>query len=565
RVGPSPLWLRRRLCSAGVRPINNLVDISNYVLLEYAQPLHVFDLRKLAGPEIRVRRARAGERLLCLDDVERALEPSMLVIADAERPVAVAGVMGGEESAVTDGTVDVLLESATFDGPSVRQTARALGLRTEASSRFEKGLPPELALAGARRAAALIAELAGGRVHRGWADVYPRPQEPIRVRVEPDKVDALLGTHVPREEGEDILRRLGFHLRDGEDGDWDVLPPVWRLDVTIPEDIVEEVGRVYGYDRIPPTLPGHRHERWTPAVPSIDRRLDAVRAVLAGAGFSETWTPALVSRRDLEGLGVADRAMRIGNPLSDEMDALRTTLLPSLLAGLALNRRHGRTDAALFEVAAAFLARGEAEQPDEPLRLGAAAQAGEEEGREAFRRLKSVLDAAASALGAPAPAYEPAQGALHHPGRCAAVSLDGVRLGLLGEAHPRVVERFDLPGRVVVLEVDLQPLLDSAAPPRYEALPRFPAVARELNVVVDEDEPAAAVLASAGRSGGELLESVTAVDEYRGAQVGEGKKSLNLALTFRSGERTLTDPEVDDLMSAVRDALRQAHGAGFRG
>ncbi|HWO90673.1 MAG TPA: phenylalanine--tRNA ligase subunit beta, partial [Methylomirabilota bacterium] len=256
KVAPSPQWIQRRLRECGVRPINNIVDITNYVLLEYAQPLHAFDLAKIAGGEIHVRRARSGEKLLCLDGVDRDLTSDMLVIADAENPVAIAGVIGGEETAVTDATTDVLLEAATFNGPSVRQTARAFGLRTEASARFEKGLPSELALAGARRAAGLIAEHAGGAVHKEWADVYPRPQEPVRIRLKPWLVDEVLGVHVPLEDSEAILVRLGFHVRVLGDGEWDVLPPVFRLDVSIPEDLVEEVGRVWGYDRVPPTLPG---------------------------------------------------------------------------------------------------------------------------------------------------------------------------------------------------------------------------------------------------------------------------------------------------------------------
>jgi len=353
KVGPSPDWLQRRLRACGVRPINNIVDITNYVLLEYAQPLHAFDLAKLsaaapsprgslrdpvgtspaggevAPPEIHVRRARERETLLCLDGIERQLTAEMLVIADSRQPVAIAGVIGGEQTAVTDATTDILLEAATFSGSSVRQTARELGLRTEASSRFEKGLPAELALAGARRAASLIAELAGGGVHREWADVYPRPQEPVRVRLRPALVDEVLGLHVPLEEAESILKRLNFHVRPLEDGDWDVLPPVFRLDITIPQDLVEEVGRVYGYDRVPPTLPGQRRDRWIPAVPSIGRRLDEAREVLAGAGFTETWNPALVSGRVLEGLRVDAHAMRVSNALSDDMDTLRTSLRTS--------------------------------------------------------------------------------------------------------------------------------------------------------------------------------------------------------------------------------------------
>src|SRR5256885_15611448 len=344
KVGPSPDWLQRRLRACGMRPINNIVDITNYVLLEYAQPLHAFDLAKLSGAEIQVRRARAKEKLLGLDGVTRDLAPEMLVIADAERPVALAGIIGGEESAVTPATTDVLLESATFNGPNVRQTSRTIGLRTEAAARFERALPPELALAGARRAASLIAELAGGAVHQDWADVYPRPQEPVRVNLRPALIDDVLGTHVPLEEAESILKRLNFHVKVMGDGEWDVLPPVFRLDITIPEDLVEEVGRVYGYDRVPPTLPGRRHDSWTPLVPSVDRRLDLTRDVLAGAGYAETWNPALVSGRKLEDLRIAAHAMRVSNALSDDMDTLRTSLLPSLIDVVVLNRDRGLVD-----------------------------------------------------------------------------------------------------------------------------------------------------------------------------------------------------------------------------
>src|ERR1700737_977432 len=419
KVGPSPQWVQRRLRACGVRPINNIVDITNYVLLEYAQPLHAFDLAKLVGGHVHVRRARAGEKLLCLDGIERELTAEMLVIADAEKPGAIAGGIGGEETAVTDSTKDVLLEAATFNGPSVRQTARAFGLRTEASARFEKGLPAELALAGARRAAGLIAELAGGAVHREWADVYPHPQEPVRIRLKPWLVDEVLGLHVPLEESEGILIKLGFHIRILGDGEWDVLPPVFRLDVSIPEDLVEEVGRVYGYDRIPPPLPGQRHDRWTPSVPSMGRRLDAARQVLAGAGFTETWNPALVSGRMLEQLRVASRALRVTNALSDEMDTLRTWLLPSLVDVVALNRDRGRDDVLVYEVAAAYLAKvGEKNsQPEEPLRLAAVTTAGNtaESGRQAFYRLKSVLAGCVEALSAPAVFYQRGPDALFHP------------------------------------------------------------------------------------------------------------------------------------------------------
>ena len=568
KVGPSPDWLQRRLRACDIRPINNVVDVTNYVLLEYAQPLHAFDLSKLAGPEIRVRRARDGEKLRCLDGVERNLMPEMLLIADAERPVAIAGVIGGEETAVTAGTTDILLEAATFSGPSVRQTSRTLGLRTEASARFERALPPELALAGARRAASLIAELAGGTVHKEWPDVYPRPQEPVRIRLKPWLIDEVLGVHVPLQDSEAILIRLGFHVKVLGDGEWDVLPPVFRLDVTIPEDLVEEVGRVYGYDRVPPTLPGRRHETWTPLTPSVDRRLDAAREVLAGAGYTETWNPALVSGLKLEELRVSAHAMRVSNALSDDMDTLRTSLLPSLVDVVALNRDRGRDDVCVYEIAPVFLARiGEKDsQPDEPMRLAAVATAGStsDSGRLAFYRLKSVLDGCIAELSAPSCTYQRGAAELYHPGRCAAVTLDGRQLGYLGELHPTVTASLKLEGRVVAFEIDVEPVLDAARLPKAQPLPRFPAVERDLAVVVGDHVAAGMLLASIYEAAGDLLETARAFDEYHGAQVPEGSKSIAFTLTFRSPERTLTDAEVEKVMVEIKQALEKRHQAKFR-
>ena len=568
KVGPSPEWLQRRLRACGVRPINNVVDITNYVLLEYAQPLHAFDLAKISPAEIHVRKARAGEKLLCLDGIERELSAEMLVIADSRQPVAIAGVIGGEETAVTDGTTDILLEAATFNGSSVRQTARELGIRTEASSRFEKGLPAELALAGARRAASLIAELAGGSVHREWADVYPRPQEPVRVRLRPALVDEVLGLHVPLEEAESILKRLNFHVRALEDGEWDVLPPVFRLDVTIPQDLVEEVGRVYGYDRIPPTLPGRRRNQWIPAVPSIGRRLDEAREVLAGAGFTETWNPALVSGRVLESLRVDAHAMRVSNALSDDMDTLRTSLLPSLVGAVALNRDRGRQDVRVYEIASAFLAPvgDKSEQPDEPMRLGIVASAGAsaEAGRAAFYAVKSVLDASLAAVGAPLCTYQRGAQELFHPGRCAAVVLDGRLLGYIGELHPTVASTFKIEGRLVAIEIDVEPVLAASRIPRAQPLPRFPAIERDLAVVVEDHVAAGALLATINEVGGDFLAQARAFDEYHGPQVPEGHKSVAFTLTFRSPERTLTDAEVDKVMTEIKLGLQKRHKARFR-
>ena len=565
-VSASPLWLRRRLRAAGLRPINNVVDVTNYVLLEYGQPLHAFDLAKLAGPAIRVRRAHPGEPITTLDGEVRSLAPEMLVIADGERAQAIAGVIGGLESAVSESTTEVLLEAACFDAKSVRATARALGVRTEASSRFEKGLPSELALAGARRGAQLLAEVSGGKVHIGWPDVYPRPQEPVRIQLRPEQVDTRLGIHVPLEEAEQILRRLDFQVRVQDDGGWDVLAPVFRLDVTIPEDLSEEIGRIYGYDKITPTLPGSRRTAWRRPVPSLESRLDSVREIMAGAGLTETVNPALVPLRLLARMGIEARAMVVDNALSEDLNALRTSLLASLLEVASVNRSRPRAGA--FELASVYWRNLEdaERQPEEPLHLGAIMVAGvdPQAGRAAYLELKSTLDAAAAVLGVPALDYVRGAGLLFHPGRTAAVQAGGRDIGLLGEIHPLTAGQFDLEARVVGMEIDLHALIAAATPIAIRALPRFPAVDRDLAVVVAAELEAARLLAVLRAGGGELLESATAFDEYRGAQIGEGLKSVAFALTFRSPERTLTDAEVDALIGAMKATLADDFGAVYR-
>jgi phenylalanyl-tRNA synthetase beta chain len=381
-------------------------------------------------------------------------------------------------------------------------------------------------------------------------------------------IDEVLGTHVPLEEAESILKRLNFHVKVMGDGEWDVLPPVFRLDISIPEDLVEEVGRVYGYDRVPPTLPGRRHDRWTPLAPSVDRRLDATREVLAGAGYTETWNPALVSGRKLEELRIAAHAMRVMNALSDDMDTLRTSLLPSLIDATALNRDRGQLDARIYEIASVYLARvGEKNtQPDEPLRLAATTTAGTsaDDGREAFYRMKSVLDGCIVALSAPACTYQRASAQLFHPGRCAAVVMDGRQLGYIGELHPSVTAGAKIEGRIVAFEIDVEPVLEASRIPRAQPLPRFPGVQRDLAVVVEDTVAAGAILATIKESAGDLLEEARGFDEYHGAQVPDGHKSIAFTLTFRSPERTLTDAEVDKWMSEIRLGLEKRHRARFR-
>ena len=563
KVGPSPDWVQRRLRAAGVRPISNVVDATAYVMLEYGKPTHVFDLAKLHGRELRVRHARAGESLHCLDGQTRELWPSMLVVADAAGPVAIGGIIGGEESGVSETTTDVVIESAGWDGVNIRATSRALGLRTEASTRHEKGLAPELAMAGARRAAALVKEWAGGIIHTDWIDEYPRPQEPVRIHLQPERIDALLGVHVPLEESQRILRDLGFHLRVLDDG-WDILPPVFRLDVELDVDIVEEVGRIHGIDRIPPTLPGRRHGTWTASDP-VDR-VWGLREVLHGAGFDEVVTPALVSLHVLEKLGLAEGARTVINRMSEEFDTMRTSLLPSLLGVAVLNHNRSAARVQVYELARVYHGTAADGRAEEPTRLTALISTGAspDAGRQGLLQMKSVIDGLARELACGPASYSSAQPPLYHPGRTASVSVGGVEIGLVGELHPATLGVFDLDGRAVAFDIDVGALLAQTVDRRAIELPRFPAIERDLAVVVPEPVPATNLLAAIRAAGGELLESLTAFDEYRSEALGQGVRSIAFALTFRAPERTLTDSEVDERMKAIRKRLESEHGARGR-
>ncbi len=571
-TGPAPQWMQRRLRAAGLRPINNVVDVTNYVALEYGQPMHAYDLDRLAGPELVARRARAGERVLLLDGVERELTEETLVIADAAGPVGIAGVMGGLNTAVTASTTRVVLEAATFDAASIRATARRYGLRTEASSRFDKGLPPELAQAAMRRAVNLLASVAAAKVHIRWPDVYPGIQEQPPVTLDPGLAERILGIHVPLEEAEAILKRLGCQVAHEPDRTWQVLPPVFRTDLRIPEDLVEEIGRIYGIDRVPATLPGARRPVPEPAPAAYELR-DRIRTVLLGAGLNEAVTPAIVSARRQQQLGLAATQLVIANPLSDEMNAMRLSLVPSLVQVLTHNRdSSGRVGAGFFEIARIYLGRpskpeAELERPDEPLMLTAVAPAGEtaDEGVAGFRRMRGILDEVVRRLGAPELVYDPTRHPLFHPGRCAAVGWGPRRVGMIGELHPRVAGLLDWSGRLVAMEIDYQQMVSLSRVKTAVPAPRYPAVERDLAVVVDDRVPTVDVKRAIATAGKPLVESVRPFDEYRGAGVPAGRRSLAFALSFRSPERTLTDAEVDRLMEAVRQRLARDFGAEIRG
>ena len=590
-MGESPEWLQRRLRAIGLRPISGVVDVTNYVTHELGHPLHAFDIDRLATVSGRarpvtltVRRAQAGESLECLDGRTRELDPQDMVITAGGAPVSLAGVIGGVPTAIDGATRNVLLEAANWEPTSIRATSRRHGLHTDASALYDKGLPDDLAPLALERAAGLIAQIAGGHVLRDRIDEHPGPLPPLQpIEVTATWLSRLLGYAVDVHEASTALVHLGFAVE--QEGDrLTVHPPFFRRDVRIPEDVAEEVGRGLGYARLPSTLPGHRTEvRQLAGASPIE---DHVRDVCVGAGFDEV-LPYVFVRPDaaawLPGIGEGRSPLRLLNPLSDEMSHLRVGLLPGLCQVLELNQNRGVANAAVFELGRAFW---EGERPDpppgstpdgadaqlpplpaEPLLLatatlvdgdGAAAAT-------AVRQAQALLDHLTRELSGEAASAEPAEISGLRTGRAAWVHAQGVRVGLVGELSPQVADRFGLRGRVAVAELRLDGLATSDRRlAQYRPVPRFPAVIHDLSVTVPLSRRAGDALAVIRDAGGPLLESAELTDEFRGEQVGRGRKGWTFRLTFRSGERTLTTEEAQAAQDAVLRALRDRCGAEVR-
>ncbi len=590
RIASSPFWMQLRLRLAGMRPINNVVDITNYVMLELGQPLHAFDYARLrprpgdSRPAIIVRRARPGEQMTTLDGVLRTFDGDMLLITDGGGPVAIAGVMGGLESEVTEATTDILLESANFHFLSVRRTSRLLGLSSEASQRFGRQVDPELTVPAALRAALLMAELAGGTVAPVVGDLYPGRQPPRTVELNPADVTRVLGVDIPSQDIVRILTALEFTVQPISSPDtglpvYRITVPSHRPDVTRPVDLVEEVARIWGYDRFPSTLMRAElpPQRPNPRLECAER----VRDLLVGCGLDEVITYSLVDIADegrLRPQGPApdpSRYLRLRNPLSADRAYLRQTLLPSLLRTLRDNLRF-QERVAIFEIGAVYLpVEGEA-LPQEPLRLGVV-MAGPREPRSwlpdrqaaplDFYDLKGVVEALLAGLGL-AGTFERGQHPAFHPGRCAQVLVNGAPLGVMGELHPLVREAFDLPEGLPVcaLEFDLEVLIGFwGAPRRMTPISMHPPVYEDLAVVVDEEMPAVQVRDMILQTGSPLVRSAVLFDVYRGEQVGAGKKSLAYRLTYQADDRTLTDEEVAHVRAKIVRRLERELGATLRG
>lgn len=575
KIGPSPLWMQQRLRAAGMRPINNMVDVTNYVMLELGQPLHAFDRDLIRGGEIIVRRAEPGEKIVTLDGQERNLSEDMLVIADPEGAVGIAGVMGGANSEITPSTRRVLLESACFDNISIRKTARALGLRSEASNRFEKGVDPRGTLQAASRAAYLMEEMGAGRVLPLVVDVCPREITPVQISFKPERAEELLGTKIPTEEIKDILTRLEFKVEGT--GPFLVTVPTFRPDVELECDLVEEVARIYGYDRIEGAM---LQGILTAAEKFAGQKLeDRIKDLLAGWGLSEIVTYSFYSPKAFDYLRLpADHSLRrcipLQNPLSEVQSVMRTTLLPNMIETLATNLKHKNTDLAFFEIGRTYLtAQLPLEDlPQEPpfLALGLAGRVRESHWNRAdepvdFFILKGLVEALAEELGLGSLAFVPGEHPSFHPGRQAVLLVDGIELGILGEVHPDVAAAWDVEERLYLAEIDLEALAGKVKGElRYRQLPRFPAVVRDLAILVDEGVTAAQVEGVIAAAGGELLVEVELFDQYQGKQIPAGKRSLAYSLVYRAPDRTLTDEEVAEVHSRIIEALAAKLGAVLR-
>lgn len=565
KVGPSPEWLVRRLEGAGLRSVNNVVDVTNYVMLEYGQPLHAFDYDLLREHRIVVRRARAGEGITTLDGTERALPSEALVIADAERAVAVAGVMGGQDSEISEGTTTVLLESAAFNALSIRRTARALVMSTDSSYRFERGVDPNGVVRASNRAAALLAELAGGEVARGVVDAYPAPVEPWNVTLRPERCNHLLGTGFTPEAMVEALDALSFQPTGADP--ITVTVPTYRPDIRREDDVAEEVARILGYDLIPANPPSGEHLNGGIGAWGEFRR--KLHETALSCGWQEAVTSTLIEGHLADTLGFEATA-RLHNALSREVDVIRPSLVPGLVDAARRNARNGRTSLGLFEIGRIYHVRANGEPAEDW--AWAAAMMGPvgtpSWTRPApvadFHTLKGALESALDHLRIPAASFAPIQRPGFHPGRCASVTLNGHEIGFLGELHPDLADEWDIAGRLILFEVEVAALHHAARPVTYRALPRHPGVSRDLSFVIARDVPQADVERTIREAAAPMLHALTLFDVFRNERIGPDHQSMAYHLALRHEGHTLSEAEANETMEAVRAALIARVGAAFR-
>ena len=572
KVGPSPAWLVARLESVGVRSINNVADITNYVLFALGQPLHAFDLKQLAGSQIIVRRARLGEKLVTLDGNERELTSEMLVIADRDRAVALGGIMGGADSEITDVTTEVLLESAYFLPSSIRKTARALGMSTEASHRFERGADFEMAGVANNIASQMIADLAGGKVLSGMIDVKADRTDPVTIRFRPERYRTLTGLTTTIEEASSILGALG--LKVGADNDGDVLEamsPSWRYDLSIEEDLIEEVARIKGYDQLGVTLPGGAGAgEYLP----FEREHRAARRTLNALGFHEAVNFSFVQGETDKRLTQSHvmGELRITNPIDETQSSMRSTLLGGLLQSVSRNFNHGSKNVRLFELGKCFEA-SEDERPLETERLGLVLTGARDEfgwdgssKRVDFYDVKGAIESLIENLGRKAPRFSTDEGISYlHPGRAAVISIGSENIGVLGQLHPRVAADFKLKQDVFVAELDFSLILNCESEEvRYRPLPRFPVVSRDLSILVDDGVTFGEIRDAIGALTIAELFDVRLFDVYSGRELPQGKRALAFTIRYLSENRTLTEAEVSAAHTRVVEEVIKRFSAEIR-
>ena len=553
KLAPSPKWMQRRLASAGIRPINNIVDITNYVMEEYGQPMHAYDYDTLAGGKIVVRRAKDGEKFMTLDGQERILDSDMLMICDGEKAVGLAGIMGGENSKITDDVKTMLFEAATFDGTNIRKATKRLGLRTDASGKFEKGLDPENALAAMNRACQLIEELGAGEIVGGVVDVYPNKKERVRVPFEPERINALLGTNVSVEEMLGYFKMLEL---DYDEAKQELIIPTFRQDLLRTADIAEEVARFFGYANIPTTLP---HGASTMGKISFKQRVEDVAGEIAQfCGFSQAMTYSFESPKVFDKLKLAADAEErktvvISNPLGEDFSIMRTLPLNGMLNSLATNYNRRNKDVKLYELAKVYVPVEGEDLPDERVQFTLGFY-----GDGDFFTMKGVVEEFLEKIGMSArPEYDPEAGKTFlHPGRQAEILYKDTVIGYLGEVHPDVADTYGLGGRTYIAVLDLPEILPFASFDRkYEGIAKFPAVTRDISMVMPKTVLVGEVEKIIEKRGGKLLEKYNLFDIYEGAQIKEGFKSVAYTISFRAKDRTLEDKDIQPIMEKILEDL----------
>ena len=578
KIGPSPEWMQQRLEGAGIRSINNVVDVTNFVMIELGHPMHAYDYDKITGKKLIARRAVEGEELHTLDDTSRKAKGEMLVIADSEKAAGLAGIMGGFETEITDTTITVVLESADFYGPCIRRTARACGLSSEASGRFERGVDSETTIKALDRAAQLLQEMGACTICEGIVDVYPNPKQANYVTFTPEQINNHLGTNIAKDVMLNIITSVGFDVTKDENDEITVKVPSWRNDVTCMADISEEIARLHGFDKIKSTLPNGVSMQGTQSAKQTF--IDKVKASLSSQGLYETISFALTNEETFNKLNIPQdsplrKAVPIMNPLSDEYPLVRTTLLSSIFDNLARNLARKNDDVALFEVGSVFFPKAlpVTELPDEVVKIAGAitgrrnAQGWNQTNDMVdFYDAKGIIEELLANLRVTRYTVEAGTHYAMHPGKTALFKKGRDVIATVGEVHPAVLSAYGITKPVYIFELDATTVMKYMAKDlKYKALPKYPATSRDLAMLVDVDVNAADIEKAMTKAAGQNLTQITLFDVYTGKQVEEGKKSLAFSLTFQSNDKTLTDAEIDPAIEKIVAKLQKDFNANLRG